>query len=444
MSLPSRTESYNFYFQSLERAFQIKNVPETFKAEILLNILGEKAANMMVHMTADDLSDYSKVKEAVLKEFQSSPQDVLNDFRGAQIFRDETYVQFASRLSATLDYYCQLREVNDFKGLCDLVVSDKLFSTLYRDLQLHIGVKQEDNWFKPHDMSKCIDIYVSSSGNGKTEPVSHSRGSVNETNKGNRLNGPKLASKSFVSEVKGPKCVLCKNATHFLNLCPELKKILVKERVEVVKANKLCFNCFGNHKVTTCWSKLSCGVCKKRHHIYLHFPEVSDESGPSESGGNRVTQVAASFNPSAQVFIPKETNDQTEVKFYAAANTSKVGSKIVLLSTATVQVADKFGRYHSARALLDNGSQSCFIAQPYAKKLDLRRNKIRVVVSGLNNPTSVVDTAIKTTIANHDAKIVKLLVVPNITDFAPTQYFDISTLDLGHVKLADDNFNRPG
>ncbi|GFY34929.1 uncharacterized protein TNCV_155021 [Trichonephila clavipes] len=37
--VPSRVESYNLFFQSLEKAFKIKEVPEQFKCEILLNIL---------------------------------------------------------------------------------------------------------------------------------------------------------------------------------------------------------------------------------------------------------------------------------------------------------------------------------------------------------------------------------------------------------------------
>ncbi|GFX16903.1 uncharacterized protein TNCV_2518811 [Trichonephila clavipes] len=38
--VPSRVESYNLFFKSLEKAFKIKEVPEQFKGEILLNILG--------------------------------------------------------------------------------------------------------------------------------------------------------------------------------------------------------------------------------------------------------------------------------------------------------------------------------------------------------------------------------------------------------------------
>ncbi|GFW59840.1 uncharacterized protein TNCV_2917221 [Trichonephila clavipes] len=56
---PSRVESYNLIFQSLEKAFKIKDVPEQFKSEILLNILGERVNNLLVHVSEKELNNYS-------------------------------------------------------------------------------------------------------------------------------------------------------------------------------------------------------------------------------------------------------------------------------------------------------------------------------------------------------------------------------------------------
>ncbi|GFU87484.1 uncharacterized protein TNCV_2446181 [Trichonephila clavipes] len=116
--VPSRVESYNLFFQSLEKAFKIKEVPEQFKGEILLNILGERVNNLLVHVSEEELNNYSKLKDVVLKEFSPAPQDCYNRFQKPQKISSESYVQFASRLCATFEYYCQLRNVNDFKSLC--------------------------------------------------------------------------------------------------------------------------------------------------------------------------------------------------------------------------------------------------------------------------------------------------------------------------------------
>ncbi|GFW68362.1 DUF1758 domain-containing protein [Trichonephila clavipes] len=114
---PRGVESYNLFFQSLEKAFKIKEVPEQIKGEILLYILGERVNNLLVHVSEEELNNYSKLKDLVLKEFSPTPQECYNRFQKAQKLSSESYVQFASRLCATFEY-CQLRNVNDFKSHC--------------------------------------------------------------------------------------------------------------------------------------------------------------------------------------------------------------------------------------------------------------------------------------------------------------------------------------
>ncbi|GFS84832.1 uncharacterized protein TNCV_2957191 [Trichonephila clavipes] len=71
--VPSNTEAYNLFFQSLEKAFKTKNVEDKFKAEILLNMLGEKVGNLMIYVKQEELGDYEKIKQLVLKQFQLTP-----------------------------------------------------------------------------------------------------------------------------------------------------------------------------------------------------------------------------------------------------------------------------------------------------------------------------------------------------------------------------------
>ncbi|GBN32853.1 hypothetical protein AVEN_14025-1 [Araneus ventricosus] len=148
--VPVRSESFNLFFHSLEKAFQNKSVPNELKTEILLNILGEKVNNLLAYVSQEDLCDYEKIKkikQLVLKEFEPTPQECLNNFKKAQRLPSETCVQFASRLCESFDYYCQLRKVTDFRSLCDLIVSDRSFETLDRELMTHIAVKQGEPFF---------------------------------------------------------------------------------------------------------------------------------------------------------------------------------------------------------------------------------------------------------------------------------------------------------
>ncbi|GFU05023.1 uncharacterized protein TNCV_1291081 [Trichonephila clavipes] len=106
IQVPVRSESFNLFFQSLEKAFQIKSVPDELKAEVLLNILGERANNLLTYVSQEDLSNYVKIKELILREFEPTPQEYLSNFKKARKLPSENYVQFASRLSASFDYYC--------------------------------------------------------------------------------------------------------------------------------------------------------------------------------------------------------------------------------------------------------------------------------------------------------------------------------------------------
>ncbi|GFW66523.1 uncharacterized protein TNCV_3840621 [Trichonephila clavipes] len=45
--------------ESLEKAFKIKEVPEQFKGEILLNIPGERVNNLLVHVSEEELNNYT-------------------------------------------------------------------------------------------------------------------------------------------------------------------------------------------------------------------------------------------------------------------------------------------------------------------------------------------------------------------------------------------------
>ncbi|GFT29790.1 uncharacterized protein TNCV_4891861 [Trichonephila clavipes] len=88
--------------------------------------------------------------------------------------RGETYIQFAARLTANFQYYCSLRKVNSFESLCDLIISDKLFETLNKETATHIGIREAEDWFKPIDLAKECDIYISSrSGSHKEIPITY-------------------------------------------------------------------------------------------------------------------------------------------------------------------------------------------------------------------------------------------------------------------------------
>ncbi|GFU90991.1 transposon Ty3-I Gag-Pol polyprotein [Trichonephila clavipes] len=125
LPIPKKQEGWNLFFSSLERSFKTKNVPDEFKGEILLNLLGEKAENILVYVKDEEISDYNTLKSLVLREFESTPLICLQNFQKAKRMPNETHV--------------------------------------------HINIKQEKNWFEPIQMGKECDMFYACKGKSFSE-----------------------------------------------------------------------------------------------------------------------------------------------------------------------------------------------------------------------------------------------------------------------------------
>ncbi|GFV34686.1 integrase catalytic domain-containing protein [Trichonephila clavipes] len=292
-----------------KKAFQIKSVPDELKAEILLNILGERVNNLLTYVSQEDLSNYVKIKELILREFEPTPQECLKNFKKARKLPSENYVQFASRLSATFDYYCvcQLRKVNEFHSLCDLIISDKIFETLDRDTMNHIATKQGETYFKPQQLGRECDVYLSARGKVSNDLMSRNPGSGVKTDGRNRLQTvstwrqERNSSNVFVAKTK-TNCVLCKgNNFHPLSKCYQFKKLSVEDRVEVVKRNNLCFRCFLPHRLKECRSEKNC-FCLRPHNSLIHFSRDK----------TRNPTPTSNLNLDAPTFVPGKIEGSVE------------------------------------------------------------------------------------------------------------------------------------
>ncbi|GFX01589.1 DUF1758 domain-containing protein [Trichonephila clavipes] len=354
VKIPDKPEGWSFFFLSLERAFAAKSVTDKFKPEILLNLLGEKAANIIIYLNDEDLQNYDKIKSIILQEFEPTPQSGLENFKKATRQNCESHVQFASRLTTNWEYYLKLRNVSNFEVLKQLIVSDKIFSTLDKETASHISVRQADKWFDPLTLGKEIDLFYSSRG--------------------------KPLNPNFTSE-------------------------------RVIQPSSL-----GGQK----------------------------EPETEESSMSQLSAKASVFKPINYIGeISKEVSSQGLDLFTA---TSYVKSKSVLLATAICFIRDSFGKMQEVRALLDGGSTSNFISQQCINRLNLKREKINILVSGLNNSELTIKSRVNATIANRGNSYetnADFFVVPRITDMIPSQPFNVSLGNFSREKLADENFNIP-
>ncbi|GFT56926.1 transposon Tf2-6 polyprotein [Trichonephila clavipes] len=208
---------------SLNPAAKVEEKPkinDEYKSEILINLLGERAHNVLLYIKEEELNDYEKLKSLILREFQLTPRECLNSFKNAVKSSGETYIQFAARLTANFQYYCSLRKVNSFESLCDLIISDKLFETLNKETATHIGIREAEDWFRPIDLAKECDIYISSrSGSHKEIPITY--GYTQDPFKNRSQNFKPKIKENYPQyhERENKNCYICGDSSHYARDC---------------------------------------------------------------------------------------------------------------------------------------------------------------------------------------------------------------------------------
>lgn len=127
------------------------------------------------------------------------------------------------------------------------------------------------------------------------------------------------------------------------------------QRIKGAKSRKLCLNCLkvASHQAKQCGSG-SCRKCHKRHNTLLHLEQITKQP---EADSKKTS-----------------TPPDKESVISTSVNHAAVGQdRQVILATAVINVVDAKGILQPCRALLDNGSQSCFITSKCVKKLGIKQ-----------------------------------------------------------------------
>ncbi|GFS97247.1 retrovirus-related Pol polyprotein from transposon 412 [Trichonephila clavipes] len=126
------------------------------------------------------------------------------------------------KIDGKLQYYCSLRKVNSFESLCDLIISDKLFEILNKETATHIGIREAEDWFRPIDLAKECDIYISSRGGSRKEiPITY--GYTQDPFKNRSQNFKPKIKENYPQylERENKNCYICGDSSHYARDCEE-------------------------------------------------------------------------------------------------------------------------------------------------------------------------------------------------------------------------------
>ena len=147
---------------------------------------------------------------------------------------------------------------------------------------------------------------------------------VNET--------PHDAVSSKASDLKTKPCLFC-SAIHAPWKCPKVMN--VKERKQIIKERRLCFNCLGTHKIVNCKSDKNCKTCGKRHNTSICF------AGGKSCGDRKENVTGSMLNriPSRKSQVEIDRNEGKKPAIDIELDKQSDPSNVVL------QVADNPNRH---------------------------------------------------------------------------------------------------
>ncbi|XP_062710702.1 uncharacterized protein LOC134288828 [Aedes albopictus] len=237
----------------------------------------------------------------------------------------------------------------------------------------------------------------------------------------------------------GRKCVVC-SEHHPLYLCQTFSKLDVAAKEKEVRRHQLCRNCLRKgHQARDCSSSSTCRKCRGHHHTQLCAVE-----NPTTTSSRATESSQASSTPPAVYRDQPKASVSATVEESTSYTSSSQARKSVLLATAVVKLVDDSGIEHTARALLDSGSECCFITESLSQLVKAQRKKISVPISGIGQSTTYARYKIVASIRSrigHFSTAAEFLVLPKVTIDLPAASFDISTWKIPHgVQLADPFF----
>ncbi|XP_011882055.1 PREDICTED: uncharacterized protein LOC105569874, partial [Vollenhovia emeryi] len=205
---------------------------------------------------------------------------------------------------------------------------------------------------------------------------------------------PKRAHQATQQSDSSYPCDCC-NAQHFIVMCSKFRELAPAARHKVAVDKRLCFNCLGRHSVRACKSQRGCKTCSGRHHTMLHGTHP----------------IAAPAQKTALALVNSSTTP------------------------------------HSARLLIDTGSELTFVSENLIRQLNIPRQYSGIVITGIagkecTRTRGVVSLTLRSTHSNAAATI-QAHVPRTVTSILPS--FEAEPEEWPHLRnsLADPDFLIP-
>ena len=231
-------------------------------------------------------------------------------------------------------------------------------------------------------------------------------------------------------------CHTC-GGKHVFWKCESYKGLSPKERYEMVKHLKRCFNCFKEgHSSGNCSSRNTCFShgCNEKHHTTLHehfFHISSNKNNKRNNNKDNENSTNQNSNDNHDQYISNNKTNPSDRNTGKSINTNNVPrdgkteesikkgeSKVssftgmvgtdpqdIFLQIVPVTLKSPAGLSCSTYALLDNGSQSTLLREEVARELGLKGDVVPIEVKTVKDDVEELDAEeVSITISSNDGK----------------------------------------
>lgn len=234
------------------------------------------------------------------------------------------------------------------------------------------------------------------------------------------------SSQNNKSEIK---CPYCKDH-HRLYKCNEFLKCSVNKRKAFVSKHELCVRCLNGHS-NACKYNFACRLCHSVDHNVLLCAAANGPASPPPD--------SSAIDPS----LPGTSSQNNTVQ---SMNANISGQ--TLLPTASVLVRDNLGKFIPMRAVIDSGSQACFLSRSAFQRLQLKPRSDNTFIQGISGNTKShgkVSLHIRSPISGHETLLTDALIIPQICENLPTDNVSVAVIgQAANLRVADPLWFQSG
>ena len=231
----------------------------------LSTLLKGEALNVYWRQPIDDIDDYDKLKNALLKRFKLTADGYRNKFRSTKSEDGESTFQYLSRLKSYVDRWVQMSELDPTYGnLTDLIVCEQFLKICNRDLStfllelspggLDLIATAAEQYMLAHNLQHACDYKKTRTNFPQRPQQLQNSSSEKHFNRGNTQESKQTkVSDSGQSQKGNTKCFVCGKTNHIAKNC--FYNVYNKPNVNYIKSKEFSSNLNPSDKKPNDFSK---------------------------------------------------------------------------------------------------------------------------------------------------------------------------------------------